>query len=168
MGEGGVSPVVGVMLMLAVTVMIAAIVSTYAGGLGEVPEKVPQSSLGVRADLDNQPYPRMYFDHNGGDPFSLEDIQVTFRYLENKSTIRKADAGIKCQNFTQIGPNGKSDERTVRAGHTFYLDGMNLNTNTGNTEIRFGKTTFSKDQAVSWMVVDVRSSKTISRGTIYL
>jgi len=168
LGESAVSPVVGVMLMLCVTVMIAAIVSTYAGGLGEVSEKTPQSSLGVRADLENQPYPRIYFEHNGGDPFSIEDIQVTFRYLENKTTIRKTDVGVKCQNFTQIGPSGRSDEKTVRAGDTFYLDGMNLNANTGNAEIVLGKTTFSKDQGITWMVVDTRTSKTISRGTVYL
>lgn len=167
-GEDGVSPVVGVMLMLSVTVMIAAIVSTYAGGLGEISEKAPQSTLSAKADLDHHPYPRISFDHNGGDPFSLDDIQVTFRFRENKTTIKKTDVGIKCENFTQIGVNGRSNENTLSAGDTFYLDGMNLNKNNDNSEIVFGKTTFSKDQGISWIVVDVRSSKTISMGTIYL
>ena len=50
-----VSPVVGVMLMLAVTVMIAAIVSTYAGGFSGGAEKSPQSSIRVTTDFNNRP-----------------------------------------------------------------------------------------------------------------
>jgi FlaG/FlaF family flagellin (archaellin) len=42
--EDAVSPVVGVMLMLAVTVMIAAVVSAFAGGFSDTGEKVPQAS----------------------------------------------------------------------------------------------------------------------------
>lgn len=39
--ENAVSPVVGVMLMLVVTIIIAALVSSFAGGLGTTTEKTP-------------------------------------------------------------------------------------------------------------------------------
>jgi FlaG/FlaF family flagellin (archaellin) len=170
MHESGVSPVVGVMLMLSVTVMIAAVVSTYAGGFGSVPEKTPQSSISARADLNNHPYPRIYFEHNGGDPILLDQIQVTFRYGENTTTVKKADTGVTCSNFTLIGSGGAGSENTIKAGSVFYLDGLNyLNpAATDNSRIRFGNTGFSKDQAVTWIIVDSRSSKAVSRGVLYL
>ncbi len=45
--ESAVSPVVGVMLMLAITVMIAAIVSAAAGGLSESEKQAPGALLDV-------------------------------------------------------------------------------------------------------------------------
>ena len=57
------------MLMLAVTVMIAAIVSTYAGGFSGGAEKSPQSSIRATPELAQNNNPKIYFEHEGGDPF---------------------------------------------------------------------------------------------------
>ncbi|MDD1728588.1 MAG: type IV pilin N-terminal domain-containing protein [Methanospirillum sp.] len=43
--DPGVSPVVGIMLMLIVTVILAAVISGYAGGLSETKSKPPQLVL---------------------------------------------------------------------------------------------------------------------------
>jgi FlaG/FlaF family flagellin (archaellin) len=43
--EDAVSPVVGVMLMLVVTIIIAAVVSAFAGGLGKTEQKPPTASI---------------------------------------------------------------------------------------------------------------------------
>lgn len=50
MGDDGVSPVVGVMLMLVVTIIIAAVVSGFAGGLmgGNSNQKTPTMSMDVK------------------------------------------------------------------------------------------------------------------------
>lgn len=47
-GEDGVSPVVGVMLMLVVTIIIAAVVSGFAGGLINGQSKSPTLSMDVK------------------------------------------------------------------------------------------------------------------------
>ncbi|MFA5331584.1 MAG: type IV pilin N-terminal domain-containing protein [Methanoregula sp.] len=47
-GEDAVSPVVGVMLMLVVTIIIAAVVSAFAGGLIGGASKSPSLSMDVR------------------------------------------------------------------------------------------------------------------------
>ena len=47
-GEDGVSPVVGVMLMLVVTIIIAAVVSGFAGGLVGGQQKSPTLSMDVK------------------------------------------------------------------------------------------------------------------------
>lgn len=50
--DGAVSPVVGVMLMLVVTIIIAAVVSAFAGGMGGAKEKTPTASFEVRIAND--------------------------------------------------------------------------------------------------------------------
>lgn len=47
-----VSPVVGVMLMLVVTIIIAAVVSAFAGGMGKTTDKAPQASFEVHIAND--------------------------------------------------------------------------------------------------------------------
>ena len=132
-GDAAVSPVVGVMLMLAVTIMIAAIVSAFAGGFSETPDKTPQSSIKVRVDLNEN---RTYFDHAGGDPFTLNSIQVVLQSGENKTTIRKSDVGGICLNFSQVG----STETVIRPGDTFYLESETPdNRLTDHAGLRLGK-----------------------------
>ena len=46
-GEDAVSPVVGVMLMLVVTIIIAAVVSAFAGGLVSGTQKAPSMTMDV-------------------------------------------------------------------------------------------------------------------------
>ncbi|MDP3563695.1 MAG: type IV pilin N-terminal domain-containing protein [Methanoregula sp.] len=157
-----VSPVVGVMLMLAVTIMIAAVVSTFAGSFSDTSEKVPQCSFKVRVNLLEN---RTYFDHAGGDPVSLNTIQVVFISGEKKTTLTKADVGKNCINFTQVG----SDGNTIKAGDTFYIEGETpTNTLTDHSGIKYGKLVLKEETEVTWMVIDTRSSKTISMGSMYL
>jgi len=46
--DDGVSPVVGVMLMLVVTIIIAAVVSAFSGGMMEGSEKSPTLSMDIK------------------------------------------------------------------------------------------------------------------------
>jgi len=64
--EGAVSPVVGVMLMLVVTIIIAAVVSAFSGGVAQSTPKAPQVSIGaeVHNGVD------IILDHKGGDTIS--------------------------------------------------------------------------------------------------
>ena len=157
-----VSPVVGVMLMLAVTVMIAAVVSAFAGGFSDTGERVPQASFKVRVNLLEN---RTYFDHAGGDPVSLNTIQVAFLSGEKKTTLTRADIGRTCINFTQVG----DVQTTVKAGDTFYIEGETPTNVIGDSSgIEYGNLRMYPDTEVTWMVIDTRSSKTVSMGSMYL
>ena len=86
--EEGVSPVVGVMLMLAVTVIIAAIVSAAAGGLSGTEKKAPSVVLEVHY-YDNLSYgsfsvPAMKIEHVSGNPLQTKDLSIT-TYFRNKT-----------------------------------------------------------------------------------
>jgi len=168
--ERAVSPVVGVMLMLAITVMIAAIASAFAGSFSDSGEKSPQSSISVPAHLeknvtDGTNYYRIYFDHTGGDPFSLNSVQIVLRSdeTENKTQLTRQDIGIN--NFTLIGERGPSyNETTVRAGDRFFISGKQTDDQDG---IQFGNVIFWKNKELTWMVIDSRTSKTIAMGSIF-
>jgi len=68
--DSAVSPVVGVMLMLVVTIIIAAVVSAFAGGLGSGTNKQP--SMEIRATYSNSS--GMTITHMGGDPVSTANV----------------------------------------------------------------------------------------------
>jgi len=86
--EHGVSPVVGVMLMLSVTIIIAAIVSAAAGGLSGTKKQAPSAILEVHF-YENQSYgnffaPTMTIEHISGNPLQTKDLSIT-TYFRNES-----------------------------------------------------------------------------------
>lgn len=101
--EEAVSPVVGVMLMLVVTIVIAAVVSAFAGGMGSSQEKVPQMTL--KAVYSQSGGMTIY--HNGGDTLTVGDFKIfltpsrNFYSIESDSYVTEIDQ--------QLISNGKSD-----------------------------------------------------------
>ena len=163
--EGAVSPVVGVMLMLSVTVLIAAIVSTYAGGFTTGAEKSPQCSIRATPNLDQH---KIYFEHTGGDPFMLGSITVILREHDNKTSISVLDAAENhlVQNFTEVGSSDVASDTTIQAGDNFFIESAGWK----NDEqfMKFGNVNLTKDAKITWMIVDKGTSKTISTGSFYL
>jgi len=121
MNEEAVSPVVGVMLMLVVTIIIAAVVSGFAGGLASDQSKAPQATLGVKGmiegiededltnyDPDNPPTFEadngLLFEHKGGDGFGLSDIVIQLQCQDTKTTIGLDDTipSGTCLNTTEV------------------------------------------------------------------
>lgn len=82
--DSAVSPVVGVMLMLAITVMIAAIVSAAAGGLSGTEKKAPNAILDVSIyaakDYSGYSMPSMIIKHISGNVLPTKDLQLITYY----------------------------------------------------------------------------------------
>lgn len=159
-----VSPVVGVMLMLAVTVMIAAVVSTYAGGFSGSAEKSPQSSIRATTALHEH---RIYFEHNGGDPFMLGSVSVVLRQHDNKTALSQADAnrGI-VRNFSEVGSSAAFSDSTIQAGDEFYIEAAEWGGD--GAWMKFGSINITPDIQTTWLVIDRETGKTVSTGTISL
>ncbi len=86
--ESAVSPVVGVMLMLVVTIIIAATVSAFAGGLVGTSDKAPQASFDVKIVHTVQSWaiePTMTITHLGGDPIDTARTKIITSW-ENRTT----------------------------------------------------------------------------------
>jgi len=69
----GVSPVIGVILMVAITVILAAVIGTFVLGLGEnVSSTTPQAQLSMSVSSGNN----ITIDHNGGDAIAADSVDI--------------------------------------------------------------------------------------------
>lgn len=88
--ERAVSPVVGVMLMLVVTIIIAAVVSAFAGGLSSGTQKAPQVVIDAaitRGDTGmGVVNTTIDFKLVSGDSLNTKDLSI-ITYYTNKSGI---------------------------------------------------------------------------------
>jgi flagellin-like protein len=71
--DRAVSPVIGVILMVAVTVILAAVVSTLVLGLGGDVQSTPQASFSFDYDGANT----VTITHTGGADIDTDDLSVT-------------------------------------------------------------------------------------------
>lgn len=73
--ESAVSPVIGVMLLLAIVVIIAALVASFAGGAADAKEKAPSVDLAVYTAGSGKGF-TLVFEHRGGDQVRIGDLRV--------------------------------------------------------------------------------------------
>ncbi|MDO9096601.1 MAG: type IV pilin N-terminal domain-containing protein [Candidatus Methanoperedens sp.] len=82
--EEAVSPVIGTILMVAITVILAAVIAAFVFGMG-TPQKAPQASMVISstsaaADTIN-------ITHNGGDTIDLGKVKAIITQSNNRMTI---------------------------------------------------------------------------------
>ena len=70
--ERAVSPVIGVILMVAITVILAAVIGAFVLGLGGETQETPQASLSF--ELDEPDDGDVTIEHRGGDTLDLSEI----------------------------------------------------------------------------------------------
>ncbi len=70
--DRGVSPVIGVILMVAITVILAAVIGTFVLGLGDSLDQAPQAQLDAEVGTDE-----FELSHNGGDTLRVGDLRVS-------------------------------------------------------------------------------------------
>jgi len=75
------SPVIGVMLMLVVTIIVAAAVSAYAGGMVSDQEETPTAQLDVQLKTEGS-YPKLVITHHGGDPLDTSELKIITYFHE--------------------------------------------------------------------------------------
>ncbi|WP_157199070.1 type IV pilin N-terminal domain-containing protein [Methanolacinia paynteri] len=81
-----VSPVIGVMLMLVVTIIIAAAVSAYAGGMVSDQKETPTAQLDVELKSEGT-YPKLVFTHLGGDSLDTSELKIITYFHDITRTI---------------------------------------------------------------------------------
>jgi archaeal type IV pilus assembly protein PilA len=128
--ERGVSPVIGVMLMLVVTIIIAALVSAVAGGMGKSTEKTPEASLTGTFSQSSG----LILYHNGGDSLVTKDIQIIARRSDEFGAGKGVISAITVNASTitdQSGNNWITSSGTYlvmswRPGEPMYITKDNL------------------------------------------
>jgi flagellin-like protein len=111
--ESAVSPVIGVILMVAITVILAAVIATFVLGLGDqVSDTAPQASF--ETDYNSS---TLEITHSGGASIPVERLNVTVNGSEPSSSSWNSGGGydVTAGNTTIINPSSKNlDASSVR------------------------------------------------------
>ncbi len=108
----GVSPVVGVILLIAITVTLVGIVATLVGGLGGKGTP-PSLTLSVRAEAGNDNWVKLRITHTGGDSVSLADVIVKAGDDETKMGENRELTGLlSVGNTIEVWVRCPTDYRT--------------------------------------------------------
>ena len=159
-----VSPVIGVLLMLTLTLIVAAIVNSYAGGLMETESKSP--SVTIQAEYHQSG--DMELRHISGDPIPTSSVTCIIRptdtmgrtagqrlsviqaqYLKNDEEGKSWSSGITVMRPGDVHRVLNSDlpnlqagieqeywiNRTANLGKTFYLEMYYKNTMISRSEV---------------------------------
>jgi len=93
--DDAVSPVIGVILMVAITVILAAVIGTFVLGLGnQVQSTTPSANFAVNFENDvsagGVTWDNVTITHDGGDKISATQLNVSsgtsFTYLNSSGT----------------------------------------------------------------------------------
>uniref|UniRef100_A0A7C4S6B2 Type IV pilin n=1 Tax=Geoglobus ahangari TaxID=113653 RepID=A0A7C4S6B2_9EURY len=154
--ERAVSPVIGVILMVAITVILAAVIASFVLGMGgKLVATPPQAQLAVfddpktdtAIDADkNSSLVRL--QHRGGDPLVVSELEII---LEDPSGTQYTNYNVtppKIYGLTNTSINDDDDEvpanaivNTLDIGDTAYIvvqadsDGISANPGTWRVQI---------------------------------
>ena len=87
--EDAVSPVIGVMLMLVVTIVIAAVVAAFAGGLATETESAPVAVLDADVYAGDK---KIVLRSLSGDALKLEETAVSIQSVQGDPVAKNAAA----------------------------------------------------------------------------
>jgi len=118
--ERAVSPVIGVILMVAITVILAAVIGTFVLGLGENVESAPQASLDFQYDSSSN---NVTMEHRGGDTLDPNNVEIRLNGTSPSSDI--------------LSDNFQAGESVTINGST-YATGYNIQTGDTITVVTTG------------------------------
>jgi len=112
-----VSPVIGVILMVAITVILAAVIGTFVLGLGDSVESAPQASINFDYVSDNGGSANageVTIRHRGGDTLETDNIEVRI----NGETVSDSEIDINEYDGTSLDTAGN---REFNAGNRLVI-----------------------------------------------
>ncbi|ELZ78226.1 flagellin-like protein [Haloferax larsenii JCM 13917] len=123
--DNAVSPVIGVILMVAITVILAAVIGTFVLGLGEQTETAPQASFGF--DYNQSANTNLTITHESGQKISSDRLNITASTDITNQTGTPSAAGSL--SWTDLDTGTEVD---VKAGSsvTIKADSGTLNSET--------------------------------------
>lgn len=154
--DGAVSPVIGVILMVAITVILAAVIGTFVLGLGgQVSQTAPQASLSVQ-DVDATTN-SIIVKHGGSDAIKTQETTVKVSLNGDTAVTFDSDALASEIDFgTADTANVTTDNRDGNA--LVKVDGTEAWNTSAGTAL-----TSNDDFTVTW--IDQQSGQVISENT---
>lgn len=155
--DEAVSPVIGVILMVAITVILAAVIAAFVFGMG-TPTKAPQASLTISST--STVTGNITVTHRGGDSLDLNKVKAIIEQGSNRNIINLL-------NGTTTSTYSTGDAILLNPSTTTSLQGQqkvwlnnvgqfaSLPSAPGNFTLASGKVTVT--------LIDTDSSKEISK-----
>lgn len=158
--DRGVSPVIGVVLMVAITVILAAVIGAFVLDLGERSgDASPQASLSVSTNVGTD---TVSIEHGGGEGLDASEIRVIIEVTSSGMTTFDEVGSSVILSVGQTADitlfDSGSDDRVDWDG-----DG---NTEGGTYETDGGAETFDKGDQVTVTLVHVDSQRRFFQTTV--
>ena len=109
--DRGVSPVIGIILLVAITVILAAVVGIFALGLGDqIAEPTPTNTLEIeQANGEDE----LTIRHTGGDRFHWEDVIIVIESDEHFERSPAEEMGLNGE--FRVGDRVTTDDDVLNA-----------------------------------------------------
>jgi FlaG/FlaF family flagellin (archaellin) len=126
-GEDAVSPVVGVMLMLVVTIIIAAVVSAFAGGLMNGQSKSPTLSMDVKV-VNTGSYIGSGFSANVNsvsEPIETSNVKIVTTWsttMKNNESVDLVGTSMACVPDGTVFTGGNTS--LPNSANVYVYEGM--------------------------------------------
>jgi len=165
--DRAVSPVIGVILMVAITVILAAVIGTFVLGLGDqVQTTTPQASFGfdsTQEDINGADRTAVRITHETGDSIDEADLTVN---VDGDEAFTYYDTGSA--NHTDVPFKGAGD---VSAGDSSLIVGYYAGAVNNDSEIDYTATQYAElaegdTIRVVYDSPDSDSSSTLAKRTV--
>jgi flagellin-like protein len=149
--DRAVSPVIGVILMVAITVILAAVIGTFVLGLGDsLSNTSPQAQLSLSADAAND---EIEFSHSGGDTLQSDRTRIVVTFNSTQSlTLEPASGTNGSISVGDTATLNTSSDPAAFDGSSGWAGVFNANN---------GQQGISPGQAIEIQVIDTQSSQVI-------
>jgi flagellin-like protein len=108
-----VAPVVGVLLLVAVTVVLAAIVGIFAAGVVDQVDDVPEAAITAgMATGERYGNPKIVLTHVSGDDLDVRDLTVRI-FVDGEPLKHQPDIPFFSQTGFISGPDGPFNSETA-------------------------------------------------------
>jgi len=129
--EKGVSPVIGVVLMVALAVIMAAVTASFTAGVGKITRSIPRVYLAVADDPyisinSNGNYTLVKVSHKGGDVLKVSELDVVVTNTTTGNALRMSEQetniGMVKYSFTDGNISDYKIMRVnIKPGDVFYI-----------------------------------------------
>ncbi|RAW46906.1 hypothetical protein DQW50_00495 [Halorubrum sp. 48-1-W] len=118
--DRAVSPVIGVILMVAITVILAAVIGTFVLGLGDsLGDSQPSAQIDVSIDDSDPAAPDLEIEHAGGDSIDSDALRVVVDDQSSSNTSENTSVfpsrfGVGDTETADLSTTGSEELRDVR------------------------------------------------------
>ena len=118
--DDAVSPVIGVILMVAITVILAAVIGTFVLGLGnQVQSTTPQTQFTFDEDSSNN---EITITHDGGDPVDENNVEIVDSNDNGGTTSPDFSGGTEITAGSSFTDTGYTDGTSGTVRVTWQSD----------------------------------------------